>query len=188
MIVFLKITPVVIAFAAAMTLTSAVAQQDKDANGTAMSGKNSAGQGSSDTAFVKKAAHVGGGRFHVSFDNVSTLFADPGTGGVRARLLNLTNTVDVGDVAVLGIAVALLVLTPDPPGGLRRAVLLQLSALLSAIIAVSGLVRAITLLTQSGISDAFRLNGFVGTVGVAIAAATIAFYAAKESFLKKATA
>jgi putative membrane protein len=49
----------VIAFAAAMTLTSAVAQQDKDANGTAMSGKNSAGQGSSDTAFVKKAAQGG---------------------------------------------------------------------------------------------------------------------------------
>jgi len=49
----------VIAFAAALTITSAVAQQEKDANGTAMSGKNSAGQGSSDTAFVKKAAQGG---------------------------------------------------------------------------------------------------------------------------------
>ena len=48
-----------IAFAAAMTMTSAVAQQDKDANGTAMSGKQSAGQGSTDTAFVKKAAQGG---------------------------------------------------------------------------------------------------------------------------------
>jgi len=49
----------VIAFAAAMTITSAVAQQDKDANGKAMSGKQSAGQGSTDTAFVKKAAQGG---------------------------------------------------------------------------------------------------------------------------------
>jgi hypothetical protein len=32
---------------------------------------------------------------------------------------------------------------------------------------------------------AARLAGFVATVGVAIAAATVCFYAAKESFLKK---
>lgn len=49
----------VFAFAAAMTLTSAVAQQDKDPNGTAMSTKQSAGQGSADAAFVKKAAQGG---------------------------------------------------------------------------------------------------------------------------------
>ena len=112
------------------------------------------------------------------------VFADPVTGGVRARLLNLTDTVDVGDVAVLGIAIALLLLTPDPPGGLRRPLLLQLSALLSAIISISGIVRAITLLSQSG-SGALRVDGFVATIGVAIAAATLAFYAATQSFLKK---
>ena len=49
----------VFAFAAAVTLTSAVAQQDKDPNGTAMSTKQSAGHGSADAAFVKKAAQGG---------------------------------------------------------------------------------------------------------------------------------
>lgn len=49
----------VITFAAAMTLTSAVAQQDKDTNGTAMSSKHSAGTTVSDKTFVKKAAEGG---------------------------------------------------------------------------------------------------------------------------------
>lgn len=49
----------VVAFAAAMTLTSAVAQQDKDSNGTAMSSKHSAGTAVSDKTFVKKAAEGG---------------------------------------------------------------------------------------------------------------------------------
>jgi putative membrane protein len=49
----------VIAFAAAMTLTSAVAQQDKDTNGTAMSSKHSAGTAVADKTFVKKAAEGG---------------------------------------------------------------------------------------------------------------------------------
>src|SRR5437762_2270754 len=100
------------------------------------------------------------------------VFADPVTGGVRARLLNLTDTVDVGDVAVLGIAVALLLVTPDPPGGIRRPLLLQLSALLGAIISISGIVRAITLVSQSG-STALRIDSFLATIGVAIASATI---------------
>jgi len=105
-------------------------------------------------------------------------------GGFRARLLNLTDTVDVGDVALLGLAVALLLLTPDPPGGFARSLLLQLTAALAGIIAVYGLIRALVLIS-SDIGVAFRLSGFIATVGVAIAAATIAFYAAKESFLKK---
>lgn len=49
----------VMVFAAAMTLTSAVAQQDKDTNGTAMSSKHSAGTAMSDKTFVKKAAEGG---------------------------------------------------------------------------------------------------------------------------------
>lgn len=48
-----------ITFAAAMTLTSAFAQQDKDSNGTAMSSKHSAGTTVSDKTFVKKAAEGG---------------------------------------------------------------------------------------------------------------------------------
>jgi putative membrane protein len=49
----------VFAFAATMTVTSALAQQDKDSNGTAMSSKHSAGTATSDRAFVKKAAEGG---------------------------------------------------------------------------------------------------------------------------------
>src|SRR5579864_899232 len=49
----------VMAFAAAMTITSAAAQQDKDTNGTAMSSKHSAGTTVSDKTFVKKAAEGG---------------------------------------------------------------------------------------------------------------------------------
>ena len=49
----------VFAFAAAMTLSSAVAQQDKGANGTAMSGKHAAGHEATDSTFVKQAAEGG---------------------------------------------------------------------------------------------------------------------------------
>lgn len=49
----------VMGFAAAMTITSAVAQQDKDTNGTAMSAKGSAGTTVADKTFVKKAAEGG---------------------------------------------------------------------------------------------------------------------------------
>src|SRR5437763_16731925 len=49
----------VMTFATAMTITSAVAQQDKDSNGTATSSKHSAGTASSDKSFVKKAAEGG---------------------------------------------------------------------------------------------------------------------------------
>ena len=55
--------------------------------------------------------------------------------GFKARMLNLTDTVDVGDVALLGIAVALLLLTPDPPGGVRRDLLMQVDCVLSATMA-----------------------------------------------------
>jgi hypothetical protein len=112
------------------------------------------------------------------------VLGDPGPSGTRGRLLNLTNTVDVGDVALLGLAVALLLLTPDPPGGLARPLLLQLTALLAAIISVYAVVRALTIVS-SDTDAAAQFAGFIATVGVGIAAATIAFYAAKESFLKK---
>jgi hypothetical protein len=109
---------------------------------------------------------------------------DPGGTGFKGRLLALTVTVDVGDVALLGVAVALLLLTPDPPGGIDRPLLLQLDALLAAVITVFGVVRALVVLADEG--DFFHnLAGFIATVGVALAAATVAFYAAKESFLKR---
>ena len=60
----------VIAFAAAMTITSAVAQQDKDTNGTAMSSKHSAGTTVSDKTFVKKAA--AGGLAEVELGQLAT--------------------------------------------------------------------------------------------------------------------
>jgi hypothetical protein len=108
----------------------------------------------------------------------------PALYGFRGRLLNLTDTVDVGDVALLGIAVALLLLTPDPPGGLSRSLLLQAAAALAGVIALFGVIRALVIISQD-LGWAYRLSGFIATVGVAIAAATVGFYAAKESFLKK---
>ncbi len=118
-------------------------------------------------------------------------FGNPRPFGFQGRLLNLTNTVDVGDVALLGIAVALLLLTPDPPGGFARSLLLLAVAALSAVISFYAVIRALVLI--SGSRDVYfnrtaaplRLSGFIATVGVGIAAATVGFYAAKESFLKK---
>ena len=60
----------VMAFAAAMTITSAVAQQDKDTNGTAMSAKHSAGTTVADKTFVKKAA--AGGLAEVELGQLAT--------------------------------------------------------------------------------------------------------------------
>ena len=77
-------------------------------------------------------------------------FANPGTAGFKGRLLNLTDTVDVGDVALLGIAIALLLLTPDPPGGIGRPLLLQAASTLAAVISIYGIVRAIVLVIQDG--------------------------------------
>ncbi len=105
-------------------------------------------------------------------------------GGFRGHLLNLTDTVDVGDVALLGIAVALLLLTPDPPGGIGRPILLRVTAALAGVITVFGVIRALVLISESG-SGALRFGTFVATVGVALAAGTVGFYAATESFLKK---
>jgi hypothetical protein len=110
--------------------------------------------------------------------------ADPSPGGFRLRLLQLTNTVDVGDVALLGIAVALMLLTPDPPGGLSRPLLLRVDAALAAVIAFYGIIRSLVIMSESG-SVVLRFGGFVATIGVSIAAATVGFYAAKESFLKQ---
>lgn len=109
---------------------------------------------------------------------------NPGLAGFRGRLLSLTDTVDVGDVALLGIAVALLLLTPDPPGGLARPILLQAIAGLCAILTVYAVIRSLVLISSEG-SAPLLLSAFIATVGVGIAAATIGFYAAKESFLKK---
>ena len=115
---------------------------------------------------------------------IINFFGDPGGLSFADRLLALTETVDVGDVALLGIAVALLLLTPDPPGGIDRPLLLRIDAVLATVIAVYGVVRALVLLGHEGVF-LFRLAGFIATVGVAMAAATVAFYAAKESFLKR---
>jgi hypothetical protein len=115
---------------------------------------------------------------------VINFFGDVGGITLADRLLLLTETVDVGDVALLGIAVALLLLTPDPPGGIDRPTLLRLDALLAAVIAVLGVVRALVLVTNDGVA-LFRFAGFIATIGVAIAAATVAFYAAKEASLKR---
>jgi len=104
----------------------------------------------------------------------------------QARFMALTDTVDSGDVALVGIAVALLLVTPDPPGGIPRSLLLQFSAVISGVIAIFGIIRAFVLLSDSGASSLFRGSGFVATLGVAVAAATVSFYAAKESFRKEA--
>jgi hypothetical protein len=105
--------------------------------------------------------------------------------GFKGRLLRLTETVDVGDVALLGLALALLLLTPDPPGGVRRSVLLLANSVTAAVIAVYGIIRALTLLTIDGTPGLVRFADFVTTIGVAVAAFTIAFYAASESFMKR---
>ena len=109
---------------------------------------------------------------------------DPAGLGIQGRLLALTETVDVGDVALLGLAVAPLLLTPDPPGGVDRPLLLRLDSALAWIIAVYGVVRAFVLVAQDTIL-LYRLAGFIATIGVAIAAATVGYYAARESFLKE---
>ena len=109
---------------------------------------------------------------------------NPGLAGLRGRLLNLTNTVDVGDVALLGIAAVLLLVTPDPPGGISRATLLVAVSALATIITFYGVVRTIALVTDKG-SAFMRLDEAVATLGVALAAATVAYYAARESFFKQ---
>jgi hypothetical protein len=108
---------------------------------------------------------------------------DPGTAGFRGRLLNLTDTVDVGDIALLGIAAALLLLTFDPPGGFPRPKLLAVLSGLATIIAGYGIIRTIVLISEKG-SGLMRLDQALATLGVAIAAATVAYYSARESYAK----
>ena len=112
------------------------------------------------------------------------VFTDPEGEGIRGRLLSLTDVVEIGDVALLGLAVALLVLTVDPPGGLSRPLLLNLNSALASIIAVFGVVRAVVFVSLSG-PIPYRVAGFIVTIGIAIAAATVAYWAARESFLKE---
>jgi hypothetical protein len=103
---------------------------------------------------------------------------------MQGRLLALTGTIDSGDVALVGIAVALLLVTPDPPGGIPRSLLLQFSAVLAGIMTVFELIRTVVVATGDGTTIA-KLSDVLATFGVAAAAATVAFYAAKESFLKE---
>jgi hypothetical protein len=103
----------------------------------------------------------------------------------QGRFMALTDTVDSGDVALVGIAVALLLVTPDPPGGIPRSLLLQFSAVISGVIAVFGIIRSLVLLVDGNASSLLRGSGFLATLGVATAAATVSFYAAKESFRKE---
>jgi hypothetical protein len=124
----------------------------------------------------------------VAFATVAGFFGflvNPGTAGFRGRLLNLTNTVDVGDVALLGVAAVLLLVTADPPGGIPRSTLLVILSGLAAIITAYGVIRTITLISQKG-SALMRLDEAVATLGVAIAAATVGYYAARASFFKRA--
>jgi len=111
--------------------------------------------------------------------------SNPGVGGFRERLYQLTDVVEIGDVALLGLAVALLVLTTDPPGGISRPLLLNVTAALSAIVGVLGVVRALTWVTDGAGPGPNRLAGFLVTVGLALAAGTVAYWAARESFLKE---
>jgi hypothetical protein len=110
--------------------------------------------------------------------------SDPVGEGVRGRLLSLTDVVDIGDVALLGLVVALLVLTVDPPGGISRPTLLNLTAVVSGVVAAFGVLRAFLLVAESG-AWPFRIAGFLVTIGVTLAAATVAYWAARESFLKE---
>ena len=109
--------------------------------------------------------------------------SDPLGDGVRGRLLQLTDVVEIGDVALLGLVVALLVLTVDPPGGISRSTLLNTTAGISGIVAAFGVLRAFLLVAESG-AWPFRIAGFLVTIGVTLAAATVAYWAARESFLK----
>ncbi len=111
-------------------------------------------------------------------------FSDPVGEGVKGRLLSLTDVVEIGDVALLGLVVALLVVTVDPPGGIDRPLLLNVAAAVAGIIAAFGLLRAFVLLFESGPAP-FRLAGFLVTIGVTLAAATVSYWAARESFLKE---
>ena len=69
------------------------------------------------------------------------------------------------------------------PGGISRSTLLNITAVLSGVVAAFGLLRAFLLLTQSG-GFPFRIAGFLVTIGLTLAAATVAYWAARESFLK----
>lgn len=120
----------------------------------------------------------------VLFAIVAGLFSGLEEGTIQEHLLALTNTVDVGDVALLGIAGALLVVTPDPPGGIPRPLLLQAATLFAAIIAVFGVVRAVVVVSEAGTTFG-RVSGFLATLGVALASATVAFWTAKESLVKE---
>lgn len=110
-------------------------------------------------------------------------FSDPLGDGIRGRLLQLTDVVEIGDVALLGLVVALLVLTADPPGGINRSTLLNLTAALAGAVAAFGVLRAFVLVAESG-PWPFRIAGFLVTIGVTLGAATVSYWAARESFLK----
>ena len=76
------------------------------------------------------------------------------------------------------------------PLGRGATLLLVYLAFFAAVITIYGVIRSIVLISTkelngAAVSGALRTSGFVATVGVSIAAATISFYAAKESFLKK---
>jgi hypothetical protein len=111
--------------------------------------------------------------------------ADPGSGGTRERLYQLTDVVEIGDVTLLGLAVALLVLTVDPPGGISRSFLLNANAVLAGVVSLFGVVRAVVWLTDGDGPGPNRLAGFLVTIGIAVAAATVGYWAARESFLKE---
>jgi len=84
----------------------------------------------------------------------------------------------------LCVSVSLWLVTPDPPGGIPRSLLLQFSAVLAGIMTVFELIRTVVVATGDGTTIS-KLSDILATFGVAAAAATVSFYAAKESFLKE---
>jgi hypothetical protein len=102
-----------------------------------------------------------------------------GVTDLRDRLLKLTYPVDIQDVALLGVAVVLLLVTPDPHGGFNRNVLLRIGAVLSGVVSLFGIVRALVVMTGSG-AMLGRFAQFIAVLGVALAAATVTYYAATE--------
>jgi hypothetical protein len=103
----------------------------------------------------------------------------------RQRLLSLTDAAGIADVALLAVGVILLLLTPDPPGGIARSLLLRINAGLAGIITLYAVIRALVLVSTGDTGFFFKIADLTSNVGVALAAATVTFYAAKESFLKE---
>ena len=77
--------------------------------------------------------------------------------------------------------------SPSTPGGISRPFLLNTTSVLAAVVAVFGVIRAVAPLASLDGPVTYRVAGFVVTIGIAVAAATVSYWAARESFLKEHT-